>query len=180
MPGGYFGSYLRIDVSSGAATRVPLGDEVLARFVGGVGLGAWICRAEGGATTEPFAPAAPLVYCFSPLVGTPLTTSAKFAIVARSPLTGFCCDAISSSHFAIAGKRTGFDAIVLVGQAARLTRVVIDGERVTLEDATALAGRPATACERPGFRTSAIGLRFTDSRGYRPRPTPTSSLPPER
>ena len=49
---------------------------------------------------------------FSPLVGTPLTTSAKFAVVAKSPLTGRLTDALASSHFAIAGKLTGHDAIV--------------------------------------------------------------------
>jgi aldehyde:ferredoxin oxidoreductase len=52
---------------------------------------------------------------FSPPVGTPLTTSAKFAVVAKSPLTGMLNDALSSSHFAISGKLTGHDAIVVHG-----------------------------------------------------------------
>ena len=55
------------------------------------------------------------MFVFSPLVGTPLTTSAKFAVVAKSPLTGRLTDALASSHFAIAGKLTGHDAIVLRG-----------------------------------------------------------------
>ena len=54
---------------------------------------------------------------FSPLVGTPLTTSAKFAVVAKSPLTGMLTDALASSQFAIAGKLTGHDAIVIDGRA---------------------------------------------------------------
>ena len=37
---------------------------------------------------DPLAPEAPLVFAFSPLVGSPLTTSAKFAVVSKSPLTG--------------------------------------------------------------------------------------------
>ena len=36
---------------------------------------------------DPLGAEAPLAYVFSPLVGTPLTTSAKFAVVAKSPLT---------------------------------------------------------------------------------------------
>jgi aldehyde:ferredoxin oxidoreductase len=64
---------------------------------------------------DPLAPEAPLVFAFSPLVGTSLTTSAKFAVVAKSPLTGGISDALASSHFAIAGKQLGVDAIVLVG-----------------------------------------------------------------
>ena len=76
-----------------------------------------------------------LVFCPSPLVGTPLTTSAKFAVVARSPLTGCLSDAISSSHFAIAAKRAGFDAYVLVGRASQLTRLIVDDGAVRLEPA---------------------------------------------
>ena len=57
----------------------------------------------------PLAPEAALVFALSPLVGTPLTTSAKFAVVAKSPLTGRLNDALSSSHFALAAKRAGID-----------------------------------------------------------------------
>ncbi len=70
---------------------------------------------------DPLGPQAPLAFVFSPLVGTPLTTSAKFAVVAKSPLTGMLTDALASSHFAIAGKLTGHDAIVLRG-AVRASR----------------------------------------------------------
>jgi len=49
---------------------------------------------------DPLAPEAPLIFCLSPLVGTPLTTSAKFAVVAKSPLTGMLTDALASSQFA--------------------------------------------------------------------------------
>ena len=40
MPFGYHGNYLRIDVSSGRAERVPLSDTVLRQYLGGSGLGA--------------------------------------------------------------------------------------------------------------------------------------------
>ena len=73
------------------------------------------CTGSRRAGVDPLGPDAPLAFCFSPLVGTPLTTSAKFAVVAKSPLTGLLNDALASSHFAIAGKLTGHDAIVVRG-----------------------------------------------------------------
>ena len=154
---GYHGRYLRVDLSSGGSRPVELAAEVLRRTIGGVGLGTWICMREGGARLDPFDPGAPLVFCTSPLVGTPFTTSAKFAVVARSPLTGYLCDAISSSHFAIAAKRTGFDALVIVGKAPVLSRLVIDNESAELRPVPELAGRPARECGLDGFRTAAIG-----------------------
>jgi len=156
-PFGRHGAYLRIDVSSGEATSVPIPVDVARRFVGGVGLGAWICLREGGDRADALAPDAPLVFALSPLVGTPLTTSAKFAVVGRSPLTGFLSDAVSSSHFAIAAKRAGFDAYVLKGRAPRLARLAVDNGAVEVRDAAHLAGLPAGECVLDGFRTAAIG-----------------------
>jgi aldehyde:ferredoxin oxidoreductase len=138
---GFHGRYLRIDVSNGSADSVPLPDHVLRRFIGGVGLGTWLLHREAPARLDPFDKTAPLAFCFSPLVGTPLTTSAKFAVVAKSPLTHRLNDALASSHFALAGKRTGADGLVLLGRATRPTVVVIDDGRVRLEPADDVWGK---------------------------------------
>src|SRR5262249_53311825 len=79
------------------------------------GLATYLLHRECPPGADPLAPVAPLIFSLSPLVGTPLTTSAKFAVVAKSPLTDRLNDALSSSHFALAAKRAGFDALVLVG-----------------------------------------------------------------
>ena len=97
MPPGYHGCYLRIDVSRGEVTRVPLAGTLLRQYIGGSGLGTRLLLDEGGATVDPLAPEAPLVFAFSPLVGTPLTTSAKFAVVSRSPLTERINDSLAGS-----------------------------------------------------------------------------------
>ena len=148
MPHGYHGCYLRIDVSQPAASeRVPLSDNVLRQYIGGSGLGARLLLDEGGATTEPLSAEAPLIFAFSPLVGSPLTTSAKFAVVSRSPLTGRFNDSLASSGFAIAGKRAGCDAIVIVGTAPRLSVLVIDDGNVRLEPADDVAGESCPITE---------------------------------
>lgn len=123
---GFHGRYWRFDLTRGHGTWVAIPDAVLRAYVGGVGLGSWILYREAPAGVDPLAPEAPLVFAFSPLVGTPLTTSAKFAVVGKSPLTGMLCDALSSSHFAIAGKRMGADAIVLTGRCAAPSVLVAD------------------------------------------------------
>ena len=147
MPFGYHGNYLRIDVSSGRAERVPLSDTVLRQYLGGSGLGARLLLDEGGATADPLSPEAPLIFAFSPLVGSPLTTSAKFAVVSRSPLTERFNDSLASSGFAIAGKRTGSDAILIVGRAADWSVLVIDDGDVRLEPADDVLGDPCQVAE---------------------------------
>ena len=105
-----------------------------------------------------------MAFVFSPLVGSPLTTSAKFAVVSKSPLTNRINDSLASSGFAIAGKQTGCDAIVLVGSAARPAVLLVDGLDVRFEPAEDLWGLDcATAQQRlsrqygSDFRYAVIG-----------------------
>lgn len=126
---------------------LPLPADVLRKYLGGAGLGVWLMNELGPPGVEPLAPAAPLAFVFSPLVGTPLTTSAKFAVVAKSPLTGLLTDALASSHFAIAGKFTGHDAIVLTGCADAPANLLIDEEGIKLVDATEQWGMSASDAE---------------------------------
>ena len=115
MQGGCFGQMLRIDATRGTAERVPLDDATLLLGLGGAGLGALLLTRETPPGFDPLGPEAAIVFAFGPLGGTPLTTSAKLAVVAKSPLTQRLSDALTSSDFALQGKRTGFDAIVITG-----------------------------------------------------------------
>jgi aldehyde:ferredoxin oxidoreductase len=165
-PGGYFGRALVVELEGAGLSAAPLDlpEKVLRSYIGGVGLGTWLIRRLGSAGGDPLAPPAPLAFVFSPLVGTPLTTSAKFAVVARSPLTGLLNDALASSHFAISGKLTGHDAIVIRGACEALSTLAIDGEGARLLDAGELSGLPAAEAEAqlrerlgPAWRVAAIG-----------------------
>jgi len=164
MAFGYHGSYLRIDVSSGTSEYVPLSDAVLRQYLGGSGLGVKLLLDEGAAIMDPLSPEAPLIFAFSPLVGSPLTTSAKFAVVSKSPLTGRINDSLASSGFAIAGKRCGCDAIVIVGRAPELSVLVIDDRSVRLESAEEYRGATCQATESAlkahlgaNYRVASIG-----------------------
>jgi aldehyde:ferredoxin oxidoreductase len=164
MPFGYHGAYLRVDVGNGQVERVGLSDDVLRQYIGGSGLGARLLLDNGGATADPFSREAPLIFAFSPLVGSPLTTSAKFAVVSRSPLTGRFNDSLASSGFAVAGKQAGCDAIVIVGKAATLSVLVIDDGKVRLEPADDVAGDSCPVTEEKlrarlgvSYRIASIG-----------------------
>ncbi|MFO1006678.1 MAG: aldehyde ferredoxin oxidoreductase family protein [Planctomycetaceae bacterium] len=171
---GYHSCYLRVDLTTRSAEVRPLSESVLRRYIGGVGLGTWLVMQEGLDGVDPFDPRMPVAFVFSPLVGTTLTTSAKFAVVGKSPLTHRLSDSLSSSHFAIAGKRAGYDAIVVVGAADEPLALRIDGTQrdhssaatspVEFISARAWWGLPSrTVGEQireiwgPRFRVAAIG-----------------------
>jgi aldehyde:ferredoxin oxidoreductase len=85
-------------------------------------------------------------------------------VVAKSPLTGMLTDALASSQFAIAGKLTGHDAIVIRGRSERLSVLLVDGDGTRLQDASHLAGMTAADADSKlrdqlgrGWRVAAIG-----------------------
>jgi aldehyde:ferredoxin oxidoreductase len=164
VAGGYFGRALVVDAGAAAASTLSLSDGLLRAYIGGAGLGAWLMHHLAPPGVDPLAPEAPLAFVFSPLVGTPLTTSAKFAVVAKSPLTGMLNDALASSHFAISGKLTGHDAIVVRGACRQPSVLLVDGDGARVIDAADLWGLPAAEAERRlrerlgrGWRAAAIG-----------------------
>ena len=164
VPGGYFGRALIVDVTDGSAEELPLDKQTLRRYVGGVGLGTYLMHRLAPCGVDALAPEAPLAFVFSPLVGTPLTTSAKFAVVAKSPLTERLNDALASSHFAIAGKLSGNDALVVTGARETPSVLLVDGDGARVHDAADLWGLPAAEAEArlrerlgPAWRVASIG-----------------------
>jgi aldehyde:ferredoxin oxidoreductase len=140
---GVHGSYGRIDLARGEARSRPLADAVHRRTIGGVGLGLWLLLHEAPGRYEALSPEAPLVFAFAPLVGTALNTSAKAAVLCKSPLTERLNDAMISSRFALAGKGTGADALVLVGACDAWSTLFVDPDGVRLQETPELCGLSA-------------------------------------
>lgn len=161
---GFHNRYLRVDLTTGAAERIPLEDALLRNYLGGSGLGVALLLQAGAAQVEPLSAAASLAFVFSPLVGSPLTTSAKFAVVSKSPLTQRINDSLASSGFALAGKKSGHDALVLTGRAPRPSILLIDDDQVRLESSEEFWGLSTNEAERrlrerygSDFQTATIG-----------------------
>ena len=59
---GFHGRYWRFDLGSGRGEYVALPESVLRRYLGGVGLGAWLLHREAPRGVDPLAPEAPLIF----------------------------------------------------------------------------------------------------------------------
>jgi len=162
---GFHGRLLHIDLNCGKSSWLRLEESRLRAFLGGIGLGTSLLYDYAPPGVEPFAPANPLILTSAPLVGTGLTTTAKFAVVTKSPLSGFIGDSLSSSHFALELKRTGLDAVVITGRASSLVYIVITDDAVEIRDAEPLRGKTPGETEAiirgelslPDIRVATIG-----------------------
>jgi aldehyde:ferredoxin oxidoreductase len=162
---GFHGRLLHVDLSAGKISWHDLAEPRLRSFLGGIGLGTCLLYDYAPRGVEPFSPANPLIFTSAPLVGTGLTTTAKFGVVTKSPLTGFIGDSLSSSHFALELKRAGLDAIVITGQAASAVYLLINDRDVQIRAAAHLWGKSPNETEAeiraelnsPMIRVAAIG-----------------------
>src|SRR6266700_1316338 len=138
---GFHGRLLHIDLSTGENHWQMIEQSRLRAFLGGIGLGTSLLYEYAPPGVDPFSPANPLIFASAPLVGTRVTTTAKFAVVTKSPLTGFIADSLSSSLFALELKRLGIDALVITGQAPSLVYLFIHRQHVDIRAADALRGK---------------------------------------
>jgi aldehyde:ferredoxin oxidoreductase len=148
VPGGYWGRLLHVDLSSRSAELLPLEADFLRATVGGAGLGAALLHRWCPPGVDPLDPANPLLFVTSPLLGTPLTTTAKYTVVTKSPLTGFVTDSLSSSFFALALKGAGADAVAITGRAEEPLWIEIGAQGVAFHGARGLWGAPAAEAAR--------------------------------
>src|SRR5918996_6666405 len=165
---GFHGRLLHIDLNSGQSAYHDVEESRLRNFLGGVGLGTSLLYDYAPAGVDPFSPANPLIFTSAPLVGTGLTTTAKFAVVTKSPLTGFIADSLSSSHFALELKRVGIDGLVITGQAASLVYLFISEAGVEIKEAEHLRRKSpgeAEAAIRSELKSSAVRVAAIGAAG---------------
>ena len=144
---GFHGRLLHIDLTTRAYTWQDIAASRLTAVLGGVGLGASLLYDFAPPRVEPLSADNPLIFTSAPLVGTGLTTTAKYAVVTKSPLTGVIADSLSSSFFALELKRIGVDALVITGAAEQATYLQITDSGVQFRDAAHLWGTSAGETE---------------------------------
>ncbi len=149
---------LRVDLSSGKIRREEIPQKVLHEYVGGKGLAAYYCFKEIPPGVEPFAPQNKLMFFIGPLTGI-FNVYSRHVIATRSPQTGTFTDSYAGGWFAPELARAGLMGLIFEGQAKRLSYLKIDGEKATLEDAAALAGKDCYAVDEmfPDYRVATIG-----------------------
>src|SRR5262245_3111889 len=163
---GFHGRLLQIDLTNGHTLSSELEESRVRAFLGGLGLGTSLLYDYAPAGVEPFSPDNPLILTSAPLVGTGLTTTAKFGVVTKSPLTGFIGDSLSSSHFALELKRAGADAVVITGEALSLVYIFLSDHNVEIRKAEHLRGKSPIETEAAirselndsAVRVAAIGV----------------------
>lgn len=162
MAEGVFNRYLEVDLSERKFREGTLDSQRLCKFIGGKGVGLSLL-VEQDRSNDPFDPENPLIFVTGPLTGTLLQTSARSALVTRSPLTGNFLDSHAGGHFGPALRRAGWDYLTIHGAADKPVYLSITPQGVEIKDASFLWGKDIFETEKilkeahPGSRVASIG-----------------------
>jgi aldehyde:ferredoxin oxidoreductase len=141
MTGGYMGMILFVNLSTGEFREETPDMSLYRDFIGGYGVGARILCSRQKAGVDPLGPENTLGFLTGPLTGTPATFAGRYAVVAKSPLTGGWGDANSGGSFAPQIKFAGYDAVFVKGIAERPVYLFLDNGKAELRDARHLWGK---------------------------------------
>jgi aldehyde:ferredoxin oxidoreductase len=141
MAGGYMGKLLLVNLSTGEI-REETPDESLYRdFIGGYGVGARILYRYQKGGVDPLGPENTFGLVTGPLTGTPATFGCRYAVVAKSPLTGGWGDANCGGYFGPNLKFAGYDGVFISGISPKPVYLFIDNGQAQLKDASHLWGK---------------------------------------
>lgn len=162
---GYAGQYLRINLTSGTISKLPLPLEWVENYLGGNGIGTRILWDEVSPEVDPLSPENKLIVATGPLCGGPMPNSGRLEFIAKSPLTGMYGDANAGGHFGPELKYAGYDLIVFEGKAPEPVYLWIKDNVVGLRSAADLWGKGVFETETrlkslakdPELKVAAIG-----------------------
>ncbi|MDC7234698.1 MAG: aldehyde ferredoxin oxidoreductase family protein [Spirochaetales bacterium] len=140
MTGGYWGKTLRINLTTKEITNESFSDDVLRKYIGGSGLGAYVVARETGADTDPLGPENVLCVMSGPFAGTRAPNGGRYQVVTKSPLTGLLGEGNSGGTFSTKMKYAGIDGIIFTGASDNPVHIVVDNGKVSIEDAGDLWG----------------------------------------
>src|SRR5262245_36213059 len=132
LPGGYAGKLLRVNLSSGKIWTQPWGHDEMREYLGGVGLGAKILYEEVGPRVHWDHPDDRLVLATGPLAGLPVWGTGGLTVSTRGALTDGATSTQANGFFGAALKYSGYDAIVIQGQAKTLSYLYINDDTVEI------------------------------------------------
>ncbi len=147
---GYAGRVLEVDLGSRRVQWKPLDEDIARLYIGGKGYGTRLLYDMTEAGIDPLGPDNPLIFATGPLNGSVAPQSNRFAVVAKSPLTGGIGNATCGGNFAFGMKKGGIDVLVVTGRSERPVRLEINGDRdeVLFHDADDLWGKGTYETQR--------------------------------
>lgn len=156
---------LTVDLTLRTFAVEPIPKEVLRRYLGGRGLGAYLLYRHTRAGMDPLSAENPLIFTVGIAQGLPTPYSPKVVLTTKSPLTGAYLYTISSGKLGHSIRRAGYMAIVIRGRSEQPIFLHIGDHTVDFRDARHLWGRKTLAAQEGMLEEAGDGRAATATIG---------------
>jgi aldehyde:ferredoxin oxidoreductase len=140
---GYAGKIADIDLATCSVIPGELPEDLIRRYLGGIGFNAGILYHEIKPGTDPLGPENILVFSTGALVGTNVPTASRTEVSALSPATGLFGTTNSGNYWGGELKYAGYDALVIRGRSEKPVYIWICDGMVKIMPADHLWGTDA-------------------------------------
>lgn len=138
---GFMGKILRVDLSKRCLWDEKLNEDILRKYIGGVGLGAYYLYKETDERTDPLGPENRLIFTTGPFTLSGIPSSGRHSVVAKSPLTGIWGESDVGGFWGVSLKSTGYDGVIVQGTSELPVYIYIDDNGAKIEDAEGCWGK---------------------------------------
>jgi len=169
---------LRVNLTDGTCTSEPLNMDWALDFLGQRGLASKYLAEEVDPKVDPLSPDNKLIFATGPLTGTNASTSSRYMVVTKGPLTGAMTTSNSGGKWGPELKFAGYDLLILTGASPKPVWLWIQDDHVELRDAAHLWGKGVFETEDllksetgvPDASVAAIGPAGENQAVFRVRP----------
>ena len=157
---------LRVNLTTGDCTTEPLNRQWAQDYLGERGLATKYLWEGMNPRADAMSPENMLIFATGPLTGTMASTSGRFAVVTKGPLTNAIACSNSGGKFGASLKYAGYDLLILEGRSPTPVYLHIVDDEVTLHSADDLWGKTVWETDAdihekhqdPQLKIAAIGV----------------------
>lgn len=140
MNEGYNGKVAVLDLGNRSIQYENIPENIYQSYLGGSGLAAKFLMDLTGPETDPLGSENVIVFMVGPFTGTMVPASSRFAVAARSPLTGVWGESDCGGSWGLKLKKAGFDGLIIKGASEQPVFVHVRDNQVIIGDAQDLWG----------------------------------------
>ncbi len=134
---------LRVDLSKGTCTSEPLNMEWAKEYLGQRGLASKYLSEEVDPGCDALGPDNKMIMATGPLTGTMASTSARYSVITKGPLTGAIACSNSGGFFGAELKFAGWDMIIFEGKSDKPVYLLVQDDKAELCDGSGIWGKSA-------------------------------------
>jgi aldehyde:ferredoxin oxidoreductase len=157
---------LRVDLTAGTTSTEPLNMEWANDYLGSRGLGSKYLYEEMDPAADPLGPDNTLIFATGPLGGTMASTSGRYSVITKGPLTNAIACSNSGGKFGAELKFAGYDLLILTGKSEHPVYLNIRDDNVEILPADEIWGQTVWFADEwirkkqqdPQVKIAAIGV----------------------